>query len=67
MRWKLTSVWIGRGWVRSRSNGPGGVRNRLYKMFAGERLVLPEIPYSIDSKVSESQNEKRPKAAGKFR
>ncbi len=29
---------------------PGGVRNRLYKVFAGERLMLPEIPCSIDSK-----------------
>ncbi len=29
---------------------PGGVRNRLYKVFDGERLVLPEIPCRIDSK-----------------
>ena len=29
----------------------GGVRNRLYKVYAGERLVLPEIPCSIDGDV----------------
>lgn len=28
---------------------PGGVRNRLYRVRVGERLVLPEIPCSIDS------------------
>jgi hypothetical protein len=28
---------------------PGGVHNRLYRVRAGERLVLPEIPCSIDS------------------
>lgn len=27
---------------------PGGVRNRLYNVLPGERLVLPEIPCSID-------------------
>jgi enediyne biosynthesis protein E4 len=28
---------------------PGGVRNRLYDVAAGERLVLPEIPCSFDA------------------
>jgi len=28
---------------------PGGVRNRLYNVRAGERLVLPEIPCSFDA------------------
>lgn len=28
---------------------PGGVRNRLYNVHAGERLVLPEIPCSFDA------------------
>lgn len=28
---------------------PGGVRNRLYKVRPGERLILPEIPCSIDT------------------
>lgn len=27
---------------------PGGVRNRVYNVRAGERLVLPEIPCSFD-------------------
>jgi hypothetical protein len=27
---------------------PGGVRNRLYDVRHGERIVLPEIPYSFD-------------------
>ena len=30
----------------------GGVRNRLYNVFASERLVLPEIPCSYDSDMS---------------
>jgi len=29
---------------------PGGVRNRLYDVRAGERLVFPEIPCSIDDR-----------------
>ena len=28
---------------------PGGVRNRLYNVHAGEKLVLPEVPCSYDS------------------
>ena len=31
---------------------PGGVKNRLYNVFATERLVLPEIPCSFSSSVS---------------
>ena len=31
---------------------PGGVRNRLYNVFASERLVLPEIPCGYDSDMS---------------
>ena len=27
---------------------PGGVRNRLYRVHASERIVMPEIPCSID-------------------
>lgn len=27
---------------------PGGVRNRLYRVRHGERVVFPEIPVSID-------------------
>lgn len=28
---------------------PGGVRNRLYSVMAGERITMPEIPCSIDT------------------
>ncbi|MCA9705829.1 MAG: CRTAC1 family protein [Myxococcales bacterium] len=28
---------------------PGGVRNRLYNVFAGERITFPEIPCSYDA------------------
>jgi len=31
---------------------PGGVKNRLYNVFASERLTLPEIPCSFDAAVS---------------
>lgn len=31
---------------------PGGVRNRLYDVFATERVLLPEIPCSFDANVS---------------
>ena len=35
---------------------PGGVRNRLYRVRAGEDLTIPEIPCSIDSDRSFSQH-----------
>ncbi len=35
---------------------PGGTRNRLYRVRAGERLVLPEIPCSIDANGSPAVN-----------
>lgn len=31
---------------------PGGVKNRLYNVFASERVLLPEIPCSYDSSMS---------------
>lgn len=31
---------------------PGGVKNRLYNVFASERVLLPEIPCSYDSTMS---------------
>jgi hypothetical protein len=31
---------------------PGGVKNRLYNVFASERLTLPEIPCSFDGTMS---------------
>jgi enediyne biosynthesis protein E4 len=34
---------------------PGGVKNRLYNVFAAERLTLPEIPCSFDAAVSRPQ------------
>jgi hypothetical protein len=36
-------------WGTAEAQWPGGVRNRLYGVRAGESLVLPEIPCSIDS------------------
>jgi hypothetical protein len=37
---------------------PGGVKNRLYNVFAAERLTLPEIPCSFDAAVSRKNYEK---------
>lgn len=37
---------------------PGGVKNRLYDVSASEQLVLPEIPCSFDSNMSEKDYEK---------
>jgi hypothetical protein len=34
---------------------PGGVKNRLYNVFASERLTLPEIPCSFDGPLSRPQ------------
>lgn len=35
---------------------PGGIRNRLYHVRAGEQLTIPEIPCSIDSDQSFTQH-----------
>lgn len=36
-------------WGMAETLWPGGIRNRLYAVRSGERLVLPEIPCSFDS------------------
>lgn len=38
---------------------PGGVRNRLYGVRAGEHLVLPEIPCSFDANWASSADHRR--------